>query len=106
MADNIVNEKSDSVITATFKDEDGNLITPASGTYRIDDLASGTEIKADTAFSPTSSSHTFLISSNENRILATANAIEKRIFTVTFVYGAKQGTNEFVYIIKNLFKIT
>ena len=45
-----VNEKSTSIVTLSFADEAGNAVTPTSGTYRIDDVASGTQIKGDTAF--------------------------------------------------------
>lgn len=105
MAD-VVNEKSDSVITATFKDQDGNLITPDSGTYRIDDFTSGDEILGDTAFSPSSSSHAFVVTPAQNAIINTALTTEKKVLTVTFLFSTKQGTEEFEYIVKNLFKIT
>jgi len=44
----IVNERSTSIVTLTFRDETGAQVTPSAGTYRIDDAASGTEIRAST----------------------------------------------------------
>lgn len=97
----IVNEKIDSTLTASFKDEDGNPITPSSGSYRIDD-DSATEITGDTAFTPTGSSYDISISANENRILDATKSSEKRTVTVTFQYGGKQGVEEYRYLVRNL----
>ncbi len=103
----IVNEKSTSVVTLTFRDESGALVTPSGGTYRIDDAALGTEIKADTPFTPVDSSHDITITSTENRILDATRNVEERIVTVSFTYGAgKNGNSEYRYSVKNLTKIS
>jgi hypothetical protein len=102
----IVNEKSTSIVALTFRDEGGALVTPSGGTYRIDDAASGTEIKAETAFTPGGSSHDITISDTENRILDATRNVEERIVTVSFTYGAgKNGNGEYRYGVKNLAKI-
>ena len=101
-----VNEKTTAILAVTFKDENGNLVTPTTGSYRIDDYA-GTQITGDTAFTPSSSTYEITISANENRILDANNLVETRIATVSWTYsGSKQGTSEYIYQIKNLRKIT
>lgn len=103
----IVSERSTSIVTLTFRDESGALVTPSAGTYRIDDAVSGTEIKSETVFTPAGSSHEITITDAENRILDDARNVEERIVTVTFTYGAgKKGMGEYRYGVKNLAKIS
>lgn len=102
-----VNEKSTSIVTLSFADEAGNAVTPTSGTYRIDDVASGTQIKGDTAFTPVSSTHEITISDSENAILDSDNARELRCVTVSVTYGVgKKCTAEYRYYVVNLMKIS
>jgi len=101
-----VNEKSSSVVTADFTDENGAPVTPATASYRIDDVVSGTEIKGDTAFVPVSSSHDIKISSNENRILNPELKKDVRIVTVQFTFGADgAGSGQYKYEVINLKKV-
>lgn len=103
----IINEKTTSIVTLTFTNENDDAVTPDSGSYRIDDVDSGTAIKAATAFTPTSSTHEITISSTENSILNTDNDYEQRVLTVTTTYsGGKVCTAEYFYMVKNLQKIT
>lgn len=105
----IVNERDSYFFTAAFLDENQQPVTPSSGTWRIDDVAGGTEteIKATTPFTPAGTTHEFEVLSNENRMLVSTNQSETRRATVTMVYGAsKQKTAEFYWTVKNLSKIT
>ena len=103
----IVNEKSTSIVSLTFTDNTGALVTPSAGTYQIHDAASGTEIRAETPFTPTGSTHDITITATENRILDAARNVEERIVTVSFTFGAgKNGNGEYRYGVKNLTKIS
>lgn len=103
----IVNERSTSIVAMTFRDETGALVTPSAGTYQIHDAASGTEIRAETPFTPAGSTHDITITDTENRILDASRNVEERIVTIKFTYGAgKPGTGEYRYIVKNLTKIS
>lgn len=102
-----VNEKTTSIVTLSFTDEAGNAVTPTSGSYRIDDVSSGTQVKGDTAFTPGSSTHELTILDTENAILAAANARELRCVTVSITYGSgKKCTAEYRYYVVNLLKIS
>lgn len=98
-----INEKSSYTVTATFTNEDGSSVTPSSGSYRIDDEFSGTQIKGDTAFAPSSSTFDIVLVPNDNRILDSAQGEEVRVVTVTFVYAStRQGSGEYRYKVLNL----
>jgi hypothetical protein len=98
-----VNEGTTSILILTFKDENGDPVIPLSGTYRIDDLDSGTGITGDTGFTPSLSTYNLVIGATANRILSGAAEKELRRVTVTFQYGASgQGTGEYFYEVKNL----
>jgi len=102
-----VNEKSTSVVTLSFTDEDGNAVTPTAGSYRIDDVATGTQIKGDTPFTPVGSTHDLVIGDTENAILNAANERELRCVTVSVTYGSgKKCTAEYRYYVINLLKIS
>lgn len=102
-----VNERSTSIVTLTFRDENGAAVTPGAASYRIDDVASGTEILDDTAFTPSSDIHQLTISDTQNRILTAANVREERLVTISITYGTGRKLNqEYRYYVMNLTKIT
>ena len=99
----IVPEKTTYVVTLSFADEAGNAVTPSSGTYRVDDVESGTEIKGTTAFSPSGSPCQLVIAATDNAMHDPARTSERRLVTVTVQYGAgRQITGEHLFIIRNL----
>jgi hypothetical protein len=102
-----INEKTSCTVQVTFKDEDGVLIVPESITYRIDDVASGTEILDDTSVAVPDSTINIEITSDQNKILDETNDNEERVVTVEFDYsdGEKHGTSEYRYKILNLLKV-
>lgn len=103
----IVNEKCTSIVSLTFRDETGDLVVPSAGSCQIHDAASGTEIRAETPFTPAGSTHDITITDSENRILDASRNVEERIVTVTFTYGAgKKGSGEYRYGVKNLAKLS
>lgn len=105
----VVNEKTTWIVTLSFTDEDGNAVTPDSGTYRLDALKTdGTleQVTGDTAFTPTSNTHEIVITSAENQMKDATRRFEPRILTVTFTYGSRTGTAEYRYLLKNLSALT
>ena len=98
-----VNEKSTFDVEITFYDKDGTLVTPVSGTYRIDDLYSATNIKPSASFVPISSTHTITVSSSENAIVDSNKFSEIRVITISYNYNASDvGTSEIRYELINL----
>jgi len=98
-----VNEGSFHKITVSFTDEEGNAVTPDLGSYRIDDLSSGTEIIPATDFTPAGSSYDIEIPGENNSILNPVHDVETRIVSVIFSYGgSKEGTAEYRYWIQGL----
>lgn len=96
-----VNEKSTAYLTVTFKDKAGVQQVPASATYRIDCLTTGTAIKAETALTPAGSVE-ITLTPTDNRIIAAANVRESRRVTVNAVYGASDEVHDqFDYDVEN-----
>ena len=107
--DDPVNERSTSILSVSFFDEDDVAVVPASATYRIDDVQSGTAILAATVIGVLAVSVNLHITEEQNRILTESHPYESRRVTVSFRYGAgsaKRGTDEYIYRIKNLYGIT
>lgn len=101
MADE-VKEKSTAYLTVTFKDKAGSPAAPASATYRIDCLTTGTAIRPETALTSAGSVE-ITITPEENRIVGTTNVRERRRVTVQASYGAADGvTDQFDYDVLNL----
>lgn len=101
-----VNEESSAYLTITFKDKSGNPVSPTSAVYRIDDVDSGTEIRADTALA-SSSSVEITLTPIDNQILNNTLDYETKRVTVKAVYGASDGVNDqYEYVVKNLSKIS
>lgn len=95
----VVNERTRYVLPLTFKDEDGAPVTPAGVTVRIDDVASGTEIRPVTAINPTAATYDLEITAEENRIVNAAARLEVRRVTI-HIQG--EATAEYLYHIRNL----
>ena len=98
----VVNEGSTHFVTAAFADEAGQPVTPVSGTWRVDDVASGTVMVGETAFTPTGAEHTFTIPAAANAMVSASKAWEERRLTITFAYPGGQGTGDYFYQVKNL----
>ena len=100
---NIVNEQSNAILSLSFRDENGNKITPTSGRYRIDDMASGAVVTPWAVFSPTISSYDIVISGAENTLVNEYNEAEQRMVTIVIFYSSgRQTTIEYIYNILNM----
>ena len=105
----IANERSTPITTVAFTDENGDPVNPTSAYYRIDDMGSKTEIRADTEISlgsPAGTEASIRWSQSDTQILDQTRLVETRIMTVYWFYGtgspSNQGTEEFILYIKNL----
>lgn len=98
----IVKEKQTYPIKMAFRSGSGEGITPETGTYRIDDVKSGTQIKGDTVFTPSEPFHTILLSEAENNLIDTDNVFEIRAVTITIELWGLKGVREFRYLLQNL----
>ena len=104
MADQI-NEDSTGYLTVTFLDKNGVAAAPVSATYRIHDVLSGTEIRAETAINPVAAQVELTLTPADNTLVSEANSTEPRRVTVVGVYGHADGVKaDFVYEVKNLAK--
>lgn len=99
-----INEGATSVLSLTFRDEDGLLVVPDNCQYRIDDVLSERVVRDDTVFIPTSSSEDLVIQSSENNILDRSKSEETRKVTIICQYSnfTRQLTDQFKYKITNL----
>ena len=79
---------------ATFTDEDGELVTPNSAIYRIDDEKSGDKIKDDTAISITGSTEEIEVLPAENAIINPLRSYEIKVATVTMTYNTTRKKSE------------
>jgi len=97
-----VNEGSTSFITISFTDQNGAAVTPSAARYRLD--KAGAAVKAWTAFTPSSPTHTLTVTAVENAIVSGAHTEVMRI-TVEWTYDTdKKGTMDTTYTLANLEK--
>lgn len=103
-----VNENSTAIVTVSFKDEDNVAVTPTKAYYSLYCETTSIEIKAETELTGLGTTKDIEITSTENKIQTAANSKEIKLLTVRFTYnaGAKQGTGEYRYSVKNLSRIT
>jgi hypothetical protein len=103
-----INEKTDYFVTITFKDEDGNLVTPTAAYYSIYCETTRHEILAETALGGLSTSVEVIVTAAQNAIRDNRNSAEKRLLTARFTYlgGAYQATAEHRWQVMNLRRLT
>ncbi len=100
-----VNEDSTAYLDVDFKDKDDELEAPTTISYRIDCLTNGQEVKDDTAFTPAAASIEIELTKTDNAIISQTNNSEKRLVTVTGVYGGDdQIVKEYQYDLINMKK--
>lgn len=97
-----VNEGSSSLATISFTDQDGAAVIPSAARYRLD--KAGEEVKAWTAFTPSSSTHTLEITPEENTVTSGAPTEIMRV-TAEWTYDtSKKGTMDTTYTLIGLEK--
>jgi hypothetical protein len=98
----VINEFTTEPIIVTFKDEDGDPITPTSAKWRVDDVRSGTEVRAWTVLT-VASIITLQLLAADTTILNVNNHTEEREVTVSAEFtGNKRQTLTVNYEIRNL----
>ena len=103
----IVNEKTSSVVTLTFRSELGTPITPSSVTYKINDLMTGAELLENVTFVPPDNTYDIIITPEINQIVNRDKDFESKVVTLQWTYSLdgltqKYGTAEYMYQVKNL----
>lgn len=88
-----INEKSVAYLTIKFYDKDNNLAAPASATWEVHDLESGTELLAATAIDPIASSVEVTLTTAINTFVSPLNDEETRRVTVKAIWGSGGTTN-------------
>ena len=97
-----VNERTTAYLVLTFKDKDGNLVTPQSITYNIHCLTNNIEIRGNTSVTPDTSVE-ITITPTENRIIDPNNKYERRLITVVATYNINdEATAQYEYRVLNL----
>lgn len=95
-------ERSTGYLTVTPLNKSGDPEAPASLSYRIDDVQSGTSIRGDTAIAAASSVE-IALTPDDNQILDPTHANERRLVTVTATYGVSDAVrSEYEYRVINL----
>lgn len=103
-----INEKTFCIVPVTFLDETKSPVIPSNVTTRIDDVASGTNIRPVTPLVVTGTSVNILITSNENRILNDTDEDqvgEIHLLTVECDIPNGHVTGNYEIFVKNLSKI-
>jgi len=99
---NTINEGTTGYLTITFRDKGGSDESPASASYRIDDVTTGGAIRIATSLAPAPTVE-ITLTPVDNRILNTKNSHETRRVTIVAIYGANdQVTSEYLYRINSL----
>jgi len=97
-----VNERSTAYLTVTFKDKAGAAQQPTTASYRIDDVATGTQIRADTDLTPGTSVE-ITLTPVDNAVVSPRLEVEKHVVTVTGTYGEDDAVRaQYVYEVVNL----
>lgn len=97
-----VKERSTAWLTVAFFDENGDAVSPASITYRVDDVSSGASLRDTTSVAPAATIE-IKLNAEDNRILNQANAVEMRAVTLRAAFGLDDECNDVaVYQVENL----
>lgn len=102
MSEFVVDEGSAAFVTFTFRDEDGNLITPSTVEWRLDDLTNDANIVDWTVITP-DTSVSVQCTGAHNSISAESKQYELREVSVRIDNGlATQAYKSKRYKVKNL----
>ncbi len=101
-----VNEQTTPEIDFVCYDADGVEATPATLSYRIDNITSGTEILTDTSITAVSSG-TLELTVSDTTLVSQDSDTELFLVTMTATYsGSKQHIETYQYEVRNLRAIT
>lgn len=98
-----VNEKSTAYLTVTFRDKAGAAQAPTTVKYKIDDVATGEQVRAEEEISSPDDTIELRLEVGDNTLLNGIAKTEQRRVTVVAEYGAGDAvTAEFIYEVVNL----
>ena len=101
-----VNERTTSIVTVAFTDEDGVAVIPSSAFYRLDDRQRRTVILDDTVIGSLATSVEIEITPEQNRILRPRSVSEIRTLTVHYEWGSgREANSEYRYKVLNLYGV-
>ena len=89
-----VNEESTAYLTVRFFDKVNSLAVPASATWEVHDLYSGTVLLAPTAILPIANTVELTLTPVINTLVDGSNFEETRRVTVKALFGASDGCND------------
>lgn len=97
-----INEGSAAYLTIGFYDKSDANVPPTTVTYQVHDVASGTEMQAETSLTPAASIE-IPIDPAVNAIVNSSLSVETRRVTIKASYGAGEEFNdEYDYLVRNL----
>ncbi len=88
-----VNEKSVAYLTVRFYDKNNSLAAPASATWEVHDIESGSELLAATAIAPIANTVELTLTPTINTFVDSNNTEEQRRVTVKATWGVGSFTN-------------
>jgi hypothetical protein len=98
----IVNEGTTAYLTVEFTDKNGAAAAPSSISYRIDCETNDEQVRDDTPVTPGTSVE-ITLTSGDNEIIDGSHSLEKRVVTITAIYGEDdEVSDEYKYQVKNL----
>lgn len=98
-----VNEESTAYLTVKFYDKVNSLAVPASATWEVHDVESGTVILVSTAILPIANTVELTLTPAINTMVDSTHSEETRRVTVKALFGAGDGcNNEYAYNIVGL----
>ena len=102
-----INENSTGYVVVNFYSKTGEPEAPNTVVYRIEDVATGQMVRADTTITAPDSELEIVLSPTDNAIINRNGDNETRRITVTGHYGpTDQVTDEYFYEVRNLKGIT
>jgi hypothetical protein len=101
-----VNEGSTAYLSVTFLDKAGAAQEPLSVTYRVHEMATGAQIRAETSVTPGATVEIALAPA-DNVVLHQAALYETHVVTVVGTYGASDAVqSQCQYRVRNLRVVT
>jgi hypothetical protein len=101
----LINERTTAYLRIQMIGPDGELALPSAVVYRIDELATGREIRGNTPVPPATTVD-ITLTPEETRIIGDAYQDQTRLLTVQATYGIDDTLHdEFEFVIRNLRKV-
>jgi len=101
----VVNEGSFAYLTFSFKNAQGNKVSPNSITWQLHDVASGTILSAEQALTP-GLDMTIYLSGGVNTIQNEDLSVETHVLTLKAVFtGSAYYNDQYLFNVRNMLKL-